>query len=57
MAVYEKKLDFTEKLIIKLFDIVERTLLKKMLFRLTLNLLNRIHLYYITKLIDPEMLG
>ncbi|MBD3227785.1 MAG: hypothetical protein GF329_06320 [Candidatus Lokiarchaeota archaeon] len=57
MAVYEKKLDLTEKLIVKFFDIIERTILKRFMFKLTINLLNRIHLYYITSLIDPEMMG
>lgn len=56
MAVYEKKLDFMDKIIVKFFDIIERTILKKTMFRLTINLLNRIHLFYITSLIDPGMM-
>ncbi|MHA1271442.1 MAG: hypothetical protein ACTSPY_16740 [Candidatus Helarchaeota archaeon] len=56
MAVYEKKMDLTTRLIVKGFDLLERTLMKKRMFRMVINVVSKMHMFYITKAIDPELL-
>ncbi|MHA1249288.1 MAG: hypothetical protein ACTSRP_04785 [Candidatus Helarchaeota archaeon] len=56
MAVYEKKLGLMEKMIVMVFSILERTIMKKRMFKIVINLLNRMKFYYVTKLITPDMM-
>jgi len=54
MSIYSKKLDFISKIIVWSMFIIEKTILKKRIFKIVINLLNRIPLYYFTRYIDPK---
>ena len=57
MAVLDRKEDLMTKITAKLFDVIERTLLGKWLFKLIISLLNELHLNYVTKYLQMDMLG
>jgi len=56
MAVYEKKNGLLIRLVIKFFDLIERTIMRKRIFRLIIIILNKFRIYYIFKLIDLNLL-
>lgn len=57
MAVLDRKEDLMIKITAMLFDVIERMLLGKRLFKLIISLLNKLHLNYITKYLQMDMLG
>jgi len=56
MSKFENSLDFQKRILVKMVYIIERTILRKNIFRLVIKILNRFHLYYFTRLIDPAMM-
>ena len=56
MAVLDRKEDLMTKITVKVFDVIERILLGKRVFKLIILLLNKLHLNYITKYFSMDMM-